>query len=67
MATEAQSYVAGWQACMAGVDGRYASQAGRNEDERYAWTHGFLDAMEAEDGEQPEPECAGYGSDDHAR
>lgn len=40
---------------MAGVDGRYCTEAGN-----YAWLHGWLDAMEAEDDEKPEPACAGY-------
>jgi hypothetical protein len=29
---------------------------------QHAWDAGFLDAMEAEDGEQPEPQCAGFGA-----
>lgn len=66
MITEAQCYIAGWKACMNGVDGRYASTFGYDEPyritdtHRYAWEHGFLDAMEADDDEQPEPSCAGY-------
>ena len=56
--TEAQAYVEGWHACLAGVDGRY--MAYENEDLRYAWHHGWLDALESQDGEIPEPEWAGY-------
>ncbi len=62
--TEARAYVNGWNACMAGVDGRYVllvEDGYTTEELRYAWTHGFLDAMEAEDGEEPEPACHGYG------
>jgi hypothetical protein len=58
--TEAQAYVAGWRFCMAGGDGRYTDH-GLTGEPAFAWNHGFLDAMEAEDGEQPEPETAGYG------
>jgi isocitrate lyase len=61
MTTEAQAYVAGWQACMAGVDGRYASESSSKAENSYAWIHGWLDAMEAEDSEEPQPDCAGYG------
>jgi hypothetical protein len=79
MITESQAYAAGWNACMNGVDGRYAQQfvahlggapAKFHDSSAYqinkelagAWTHGWLDAMEAEDGEEPEPECAGYAA-----
>jgi hypothetical protein len=61
--TEAQAYIKGWNACMAGCDGRYSFDRpgdGNTDALKYAWTHGFLDAMEAEDGEEPEPACAGY-------
>ena len=67
--TEAQAYTNGWRACMAGIDGRYvplAEYGYTSEELRYAWTHGFLDAMEAEDVEEPEPACAGYGTDSAA-
>jgi hypothetical protein len=57
--TQAQAYIAGWNACMNGVDGRYCPE-GLHQDTGYAWTHGFLNAMESEDGEEPEPACAGY-------
>lgn len=64
--TTANAYCLGWQACMDGLDGRYVNPypSDMNEcyDESYAWTHGFLDAMESEEGEQPEPECAGYAT-----
>jgi hypothetical protein len=58
---EAAAYVAGWNACMAGEDGRYTCPEPRGNETAYAWNHGFLDAMEAEDSETPEPACAGYG------
>lgn len=65
MNAQANAYTLGWQACFNGEDGRftnpYSSSAAYGESEQaYAWTHGFLDAMEAEDGEQPEPSTAGY-------
>ena len=53
--TEAQAYRDGWNACMNGVDGRYT-----HSEWPHAWQHGFLDAMEAEDGEKPSPEWAVY-------
>ena len=59
--SEAQAYVTGWRACMAGEDGRYTNPYSDQHPNRYAWDHGFLDAMDAEDGEQPEPACHGYG------
>lgn len=62
--TEAQAYTNGWNACMAGCDGRYMPESSSggplSEEERYAWLSGFNDAMEADDGEEPEPACAGY-------
>lgn len=43
----------------------YAREYADGVDEiSYAWTHGALDAMEAEAFEEPEPACAGY--DDQA-
>lgn len=48
------AYCAGWRACMAGADGRYLAET-IPVGERYEWEHGFLDAMDAEDGEQPDP------------
>jgi hypothetical protein len=63
--TQAEAYIAGWNAVMNGADARYGmifAQEHANSDPQisYAWTHGALDAMEAEDGEQPEPSCVGY-------
>ena len=60
--TEAQAYVAGWEACFAGEDGRFTNpfKDGSEARNKYAWDHGFLDAMEAEDDEKPEPSCVGY-------
>lgn len=58
--TQAQAYVAGWEACMAGVDGRY-HDPDASEEVNYAWYAGFLDAIETEDDEEPEPACAGFG------
>ena len=60
--TEAAAYTEGWTACMAGEDGRYTNPHPRQSAAAYAWDAGFLDAMEAEDGEMPEPECAGFGN-----
>jgi hypothetical protein len=57
--TKAEAYTAGWNACMAGCDGRYWPER-LDTDTGYAWKHGWLDAMEAEDGEEPEPHWAGY-------
>lgn len=63
--TQAHAYIAGWQAWMAGCDGRYTMPGVyQGESLAHAWRHGFVDAMEAEDGEDPEPECAGYGPHD---
>jgi hypothetical protein len=47
---------------MDGEDGRFTNPCPRRSDEAYAWDHGFLDAMEAEDDdEQPLPaEWLGY-------
>lgn len=56
--SEAQDYIDGWQACMSGLDGRYLSKS-----MVAAFCAGFTDAMEAEDGEQPDPACAGYGDE----
>jgi hypothetical protein len=54
------AYCQGWQACCEGKDGRYANPYERRSPEAEAWDRGFLDAMEAEEGAQPEPEAAGY-------
>lgn len=54
------AYKEGWCACMAGQDGRFTNPYPRASEENSAWSHGFLDAMEAEEGELPEPEIAGY-------
>jgi hypothetical protein len=56
------AYTAGWLACMAGDDGRFVNPHPFNTDLSYAWDHGFLDAMESEEGELPQPESAGYVS-----
>ena len=58
--TEPQAYIAGWSACMAGEDGRFTNPFPRTSANAYAWNAGFLDAMEAEDNETPEPDCAGF-------
>jgi hypothetical protein len=60
MNTQAQAYKEGWFACVQGLDGRWSNPYLKISEEHYAWTHGFLDAMEAEDDELPEPGCAGY-------
>lgn len=60
MNPEAQAYIEGWHACFRGEDGRYTNPHERNTKQSYAWTHGFLDAMEAEDGEEAQPETEGY-------
>lgn len=57
MMGEREAYIAG----MAGVDGRYVDLRELAPEVLYAWEHGFLDAMEAEEGEEPQPESAGYG------
>ncbi len=58
---EAQAYIEGWKACFAGEDGRFANPYNCLKSKlQCAWTHGFLDAMEAEDNEEPEPSTAGY-------
>ena len=57
--TEAEAYIAGWRACFAGVDGRYAPLE-LYGDTKYAWKHGWLDALEAEENEEPQPACVGY-------
>ena len=59
--TQAEAYCAGWQACFEGEDGRFTNPFLSGSKASYAWDHGFLDAMEAEEGEEPEPETAGYG------
>jgi hypothetical protein len=58
--TTANAYCMGWQACLDGLDGRFANPYERRTNEAYAWDHGFLDAMESEQGEKAEPACAGY-------
>ena len=63
MTTEAEAYTEGWKACMRGEDGRFTNPYPLAIDTEYqhiAWCHGFLDAMEAEDDDEPEPGCAGY-------
>lgn len=57
---QAQAYKDGWEACFAGMDGRFSNPHPARSELSYAWNHGFLDAMEAEDGESPEPSTAGY-------
>lgn len=72
MPTEAQAYIEGWNARFRGEDTRYTSPfngAWKTRDDpsgklQYAWTHGALDAMEAEDGEEPEPGTAGYHNEE---
>jgi hypothetical protein len=58
--SEASAYKEGWIACMAGEDGRYTNPYKQRTDLAYAWNHGFLDAMEAEENEEPQPATAGY-------
>lgn len=58
--SQSECYISGWQACFSGEDGRFTNPYPRRSEEAYAWDHGFLDAMEAEENEQPEPTCAGY-------
>jgi hypothetical protein len=55
--TESEAYVAGWNACMNSVDARAVRAAIQR---RNAWLHGWLDALEADDDEEPCPEAAGY-------
>lgn len=54
------AYCDGWNFTMHGHDPRYGNPHPKNSDEHYAWDHGALDAFEAEDGEDPQPETAGY-------
>lgn len=71
MSNEASAYCEGWRAAMAGEDGRFTNPYGQsvclprsvpaNDELAYAWNAGFLDAFEAEDGEEPEPDSAGFG------
>lgn len=58
--TQATAYTEGWHACMRGEDMRFTCPYTQNSDEEYAWLHGALDAMEAEDDEEPQPETMGY-------
>ena len=63
MTTQSQAYIAGWNAVMSGADPRYSNPHGHSKDNEslaYAWTHGALDAMEADDGEVPQPEAHDY-------
>lgn len=57
-----EAYIAGWDTCFAGKDGRFTNPHPGQSAEAYAWDHGFLDAMESPDGETPDPACAGYAS-----
>ncbi len=60
--SDSQAYRDGWQCCLDGGDGRFLNPHAKDSPERYAWDHGFLDAMEREEDDEPcEPECAGYG------
>ena len=59
---ESEAYIVGWNSVMAGEDARgglrFARQYANNDRSiSDAWTAGALDAMEAEDDEQPEPMC----------
>lgn len=68
--TQATAYTEGWHACMRGEDGRFTNpyplkSTGVTPSSRMAflhlaWAEGFVDAMEAEDGEQPQPKSVGY-------
>jgi len=59
---EQAAYSAGWMCVMSGADPRYCNPFDRKAmpKSNYAWDHGALDAMEAEDGEEPDPKSAGY-------
>jgi hypothetical protein len=54
------AYRAGWAASMAGLDGRFHNPHEPRTETHAAWTHGFLDAMEADDDDKCAPDCAGY-------
>lgn len=56
----ATAYAQGWSACFAGDDGRFGNPYNRDTQQAFAWDAGFLDAMEAEDGEDPQPAAAGF-------
>ena len=60
MNSEQTAYCEGWKAVMAGADPRFVNPYESNAMEAYAWNAGALDAFDAEDGEEPEPECAGF-------
>lgn len=60
MTTEQAAYCDGWNTTMAGYDPRYHNPFPRKSAEAYAWDTGALDAFDAEDGEAPEPTCAGF-------
>ena len=64
MPKTANAYIEGWNACMRGEDGRYTNPYAPPKepvfhDKHAAWSCGFLDAMDAEDGEQPDPHALG--------
>lgn len=59
---EPEAYERGWRACMRGEDGRFTNPYGPSQ-ERIAWDAGFLDAMDAEDGEEPDAAAAGFGGE----
>ena len=59
--TEAHAYREGWAHCLAGNDGRWGNPYPRVGKLSYAFDHGFVDCMEAEDGDTCEPGYAGYG------
>jgi hypothetical protein len=59
--TPYQAYLAGWNACLAGVDGRYwftrPEECEREPHLRRCWQRGWSDAFDREeDDEQPEDE-----------
>lgn len=61
---EPEAYERGWRACMRGEDGRFTNPYPLSMEERIAWDAGFLDAMEAEDGEEADAAAAGFGGED---
>jgi hypothetical protein len=54
------AYQQGWIACFGGADGRFCNPHERKSEFAAAWNAGFLDAMEAGDCDECEPEIASY-------
>lgn len=55
--SQTAAYVAGWEACFLP---RFTNPYPRRSYAAYAWNLGFREAMESEEGEQPQDACAHY-------